>query len=80
MIHHDDPRYSAMCVEQTARKWIQAGPQAHTPAPREPIPARTPLRLYPGKVIEIYHTPAGWTAALVTRHADGMSTVRQVAL
>jgi hypothetical protein len=79
-IAHDSDLRRQLMIEARARAIEQAGPQAHTPAPREPIPARAPLQLCRGKVIEIYHSPAGWSAAMVTRHEDGTSTVRQVAL
>lgn len=42
--------------------------------------ARPPLRLERGQRVEIYHTLSGWTAVMVTRHEDGISSIRQVTL
>lgn len=72
-IAHDSDLRRKLMIEKRARDIIQAGPQAHTKV-------ATPLRLERGQRVEIYHSLSGWSAAMVTRHEDGTSSIRQVSL
>jgi hypothetical protein len=72
-IAHDSDLRRQLMIEKRARDILNAGPQAHTKV-------STPLRLERGQRVEVYHTLTGWSASMVTRHADGTSSIRQVSL
>jgi hypothetical protein len=72
-ITHDSDLRRQMMIEKRARDIIQAGPQAHTKV-------SAPLQLARGQHVEIYHTLSGWSASMITRHADGTSSIRPVSL